>query len=71
MNVVRAALEAVQCGIEIKYCLNNMCGPGNSVGVATRNGLDGPGIDSRCKQLDKTINSNCVSQPVLAATYLY
>jgi hypothetical protein len=26
--------------------LYNMCGPGNSVGIATDYGLDGPGIDS-------------------------
>jgi hypothetical protein len=24
------------------------CGPGNSVGIATGYGLDGPGIESRC-----------------------
>jgi len=25
-----------------------ICGPGSSVGIATRYGLDGPGIESRC-----------------------
>ena len=31
----------------IEYLIQEICGPGSSVGIATAYGLDGPGIESR------------------------